>query len=409
MTSDRNPLRILFVAPYQPDLIRVRPYQLIRHLARAGHQITLIYYDTADKVAPSNELVNVCDQIYSFPLTKIQALGNSLAALPTRQPIQLRYGFQPQMFQKIRSLVLDQENPFDIIHFEHIRSVIYALQIMRDHTNLKRTLIWDSVDSITHLFTQAAKQHPRWLARQFMKEETRRTANFEPEAASKFKRVLVTSSKDQQVFVKLQSDRGLEDNISVLPNGVDLDYFLPNTAVERQPNTLVISGKMSYHANERMVVRFVEEILPLIWKELPETKLWVVGQNPSSRVVEFGHDDRITISGWVQDIRPYLQGAAIAMAPLTYGAGIQNKILEAMACETPVIASSIATQALQTRNKENILVADENEAIAEMAISLLGDNSRQRQIGIAGRKYVEHYHSWMGIARQLEEIYRSTD
>ncbi len=409
MTTEHNALRILFVTPYQPDLIRVRPYQLIRHLARAGHQITLIYYDTADKVIPSSELLEVCDQIYSYKLTKIRAIGNSLAAIPTGQPIQSRYGFLPQMLQKISSLVSDPENTFDIIHFEHIRSVIFALKIMRDHTNIEQSLIWDSVNSITHLFTQAAKQHPRWLARQFMKEETRRTAKFEPEAASQFNHVLVTSNKDQQVFIELQPDRSLKNNISVLPNGVDLDYFLSNKVVERQPNTIVISGKMSYHANERMVVRFVEEILPLIWKALPETKLWVVGQNPSSRLVDYGHDDRITISGWVEDIRPYLQGAAIAIAPLTYGAGIQNKILEAMACETPVIATSIATQALQTMNGENILIADENESIAAIATSLLGDISRQRQIGIAGRKYVERYHSWMGIARQLEEIYRRRD
>ncbi|OJX39515.1 MAG: hypothetical protein BGO78_13475 [Chloroflexi bacterium 44-23] len=408
MESERNSLRVLFVVPYQPDLIRVRPYQLIRHLAKAGHTISLIYYDSPEKVEPTNELLEICEHVYSYPLTKMRALRNSLAAIPTRQPIQLRYGFLPQMFQKICSLVLDQENHFDIIHFEHIRSAIYALRLMENHPDQGYTLIWDSVDSITHLFTQAASQHPRWLVRQIMKEETRRTANFEPNAASKFKRVLVTSSKDQQIFVKLQSERGLDKNISVLPNGVDLKYFLPNPAIERDPNTLVISGKMSYHANERMVIRFVEEILPLIWQEIPETRLWVVGQNPSSRVIELGHENRIMITGWVKDIRPFLQGAAIAVAPLTYGAGIQNKILEAMACETPVIATSIATQALQIKNGENILVADENEAFSKLVIKLLRDNSLRQKIGIAGRKYVEHHHSWKEIAYQLEDLYRQS-
>src|SRR5204863_7853178 len=122
----------------------------------------------------------------------------------------------------------------------------------------------------------------------------------------------------------------------VLSNGVDLQYFRPIEG-PRQADTLVLSGKMSYHANVTAVLYFVREVLPLIWAERPQTQLWIVGQNPPASLKSLMADSSILVSGYVPDIRPYLCRAAVAICPITYGAGIQNKILEAMSCATAVV------------------------------------------------------------------------
>jgi glycosyltransferase involved in cell wall biosynthesis len=169
---------------------------------------------------------------------------------------------------------------------------------------------------------------------------------------------------------------------------------------------LVISGKMSYHANVTMVLQFVEAVLPRLWAQRPAVKLWVVGKKPPPQVQALARDRRITVTGGVPDLRPYLRRAAAAVAPLAYGVGIQNKVLEAMACGTPVVASPSAVSALaELRPGHDALVADGPEAMARTLDALLADAAHQAEVGKAGRRYVERHHRWRDIAARLAELY----
>jgi sugar transferase (PEP-CTERM/EpsH1 system associated) len=402
-----NPLRILFVTPYKPDLIRVRPYQFIRHLARLGHKITLVYYDSAENAKSHEEMDTLCEEVFAFPITKFNIIRNCLLSLPTKKPIQAAYGMNSRMLNQLVEFLNNKKTPFDVVHFEHLRAVDFALSMKQSGSSRPVPFIWDSVDSITHLFRQASKQHPLWIGRKFLEMETRRTSRYEPKAASTFSQVLVTSQADQRAYEDLLWEQNLTANIQVLANGVDLEYFCMDPQQSREENTLVISGKMSYHANQKMVTRLVEEIMPLVWKHNPSVKLWIVGQNPSKEINGYGADPRITVTGWVSDIRPYLQKAAISVAPLAYGAGIQNKILEAMACGTPVIASATALNALQALPGQDLLSANDAQAFANSVIDLLSNPEKREAMGSAGRLYVENNHSWGKAAEKLTQVYQT--
>jgi glycosyltransferase involved in cell wall biosynthesis len=162
---------------------------------------------------------------------------------------------------------------------------------------------------------------------------------------------------------------------------------------------------MSYHANVSMTVRFVKEIFPRILAGRPDATLWIVGQDPPRAIRRLAREPAITVTGTVDDVRPYLQRAALAVAPLTYGVGIQNKVLEAMACRTPVVASPQAVAALKVRSGvEVVIAADENDT-AQAVLSLLNDPDRRSAIGHAGRQYVERRHRWSDAVEEVEEIY----
>jgi glycosyltransferase involved in cell wall biosynthesis len=196
--------------------------------------------------------------------------------------------------------------------------------------------------------------------------------------------------------------------ISVIPNGVDLDYFQPPAGPQGAPsNTLVFSGKMSYHANITMAHYLVHEIMPLVWSQRQDVQLTIVGKDPPREVMAFAGDDRITVTGTVPDVRPYLQQASIAVAPLRYGAGIQNKILEAMACGTATITTRQALAALNALEGRQILVADDAPAFAAAIVSLLGDVERRQAVAAAGLDYVQQHHNWSHIVKKLEGVYRS--
>ncbi len=406
MNPTKQNLNIIFVTPYRPDIVRVRPYQFIRYLSKLGHKVTLVYYDSPDKLIPGEELKSICQNIYAFPLTKLRAIVNCSFCLLTKKPLQSAYGFNKKMANQLSDLILNDKGSFDLIHFEHLRSVEFGRNLLINNPRSRINMVWDSVDSITHLFRQAAKQHPMWAGRKFLEFETNRTAKYEPYFASLFNKVLVTSKKDQQIFYELLQKENLKADINVVANGVDLEYFGVTQTRTREKDTLVISGKMSYHANQRMVEKIVLEIMPLIWQKKPSVKLWVVGQNPSQEIINFGSDPRILVTGYVDDIRPYLMNATIAVAPLAYGAGIQNKILEAMACSTPVIASPIALQALSAIPGRDLLSAEDTQSFADAVIGLLSDSDRCEKIGNAGRLFVENHHTWKIATEKLVGIYQ---
>jgi len=169
----------------------------------------------------------------------------------------------------------------------------------------------------------------------------------------------------------LLSARQAAPTVQVLPNGVDLNYFTAGEAAARDRATIVVSGKMSYHANATMVLHLANNIMPAIWARRAEVALCVVGKDPPRQLRALAQDSRISIIGTVRDMRPYLQRATVAVAPLTYGAGIQNKFLEAMAFATPVVASPQAVSALAIKPGEHLLVGREPAEFAKAVLRLL--------------------------------------
>jgi glycosyltransferase involved in cell wall biosynthesis len=187
---------------------------------------------------------------------------------------------------------------------------------------------------------------------------------------------------------------------------VDLEYFYPNPEIQRDPETILFSGKMSYHANISMVRYLISDILPRIWKTRPTVRLCIVGKDPPSDIKELEKDQRITVTGTVDDIRPYLWRATVSVVPLLYGAGIQNKILEAMATGTPVVTTSRALSALQAEAERDLLVADTADDFARAVLRLIDNPDLQMTIGGAGAFYARTYHNWSSVTSRLADIYQ---
>jgi polysaccharide biosynthesis protein PslH len=401
-------MKILFISPYVPNLIRVRPYNLIRYLSKHGHQVTLIalWSDPAEK-RDLEDIQQYCHSVYAFELKKIRSYWNCLEALITPDPLQSAYCWAPEAAQQINNLI--NQPDFDVIHIEHMRGARYGLMLKNGKQKSRPTpIVWDSVDSISHLFRQASSKSQAVFSRMITTFELSRTEVYESKLLHTFDHVLVTSPADRQAFLALSGGDTMGDHISVLNNGVDLNYFCPDETVQRKKNTLVVSGKLSYHANINMVKFLVKQIMPHVWREKPETRLVIVGKDPPREIAALDERSEITVTGTVKDIRPYLRQATIAVTPITYGAGIQNKVLEAMACGTPVVSTSKAVAALAVVPEKDIIIEDEPVEFAKAILSLLSDREKQQGLGAAGRRFVEKNHNWDRITSELEVIYNRT-
>lgn len=188
----------------------------------------------------------------------------------------------------------------------------------------------------------------------------------------------------------------------VVHNGVDTDYFKPGSGGESN-HDVVFEGNMSFPPNADAAVYFASSVLPLIRARVPGVRFRIVGKNPAPEVAALAGAD-VEVTGFVDDVRPYLDRAAVFVCPLRKGAGIKNKILQAWAMGKAVVATSASTGGLAVREGENILVRDDPAGIAEAVVELLENPARRKSLAAAARATVEARYGWARQARALEAV-----
>ncbi|HEY9527326.1 MAG TPA: glycosyltransferase [Anaerolineales bacterium] len=398
-------MRIAFIVPYVPNLIRTRSYNLIHQLVALGHEVAVFTVGSSERDRmDAQSLKGHGREVHYFTQPVWRSLLNSAVALPSRQPLQSVYSWQPALARQIAQHA--SRNDFDIVHIEHLRGSRFGLFLKSRMPGMP--VVWDSVDCISHLFQQAGKQSSSFFGKFVTRLELSRTRRAEGDLACRFDHTLVTAPTDRNALLGLVPPGKRPSKISVLPNGVDLEYFHPSTSIQREPETIIFSGKMSYHANISMARYLVDEIMPRIWNVRPAARLYIVGKDPAPAIKNMTRNPLITVTGTVDDIRPFLWRATVSVVPLLYGAGIQNKILEAMAAGTPVVTTRQALSALQAKPGKELFVCDDPEGFSQAVLQLIADRNLQQTTSESGLKYVRTFHDWSSIASQLVNIYQQT-
>ncbi len=191
--------------------------------------------------------------------------------------------------------------------------------------------------------------------------------------------------------------------VTAIENGVDLDYFVPGPVPESSTR-LVFVGSLDWRPNQDAVRYFVNDILPALAKIGVNATVDIVGRNPSSDLTALADDPAVNITGRVEDVRPYVEQAAVYVVPLRIGGGTRLKILEALAMKKAVVATSIGAEGLEVTDGENIMLADCPESFAEQIKQLLADKDLNRRLGEAGRTLVEERYGWDHLATKLDKV-----
>jgi glycosyltransferase involved in cell wall biosynthesis len=374
--------RILYIGPHLPSPIAVRPWLFLRTLA-GQHRIDLI---TLEAGSHADGLWQRAQRFRPQLLDRVLALRH----LPERGfPLQAMAVESSAMAKAIRSAV--DRGGYDVIHVEHAR----ALHMVPREA--WPNVLFDSVDCLSQLFQQAAP-YQRPAMRAVFTLEAARLARFEATAMRRVGRVLVASRRDAGGLRGLGGDAP----IAVLPNPVDLEAFRP--AIVRSLNTVVFTGKMSYHANRVAACWLIDEIWPLVERRHPQARLLIAGARPPAELLRRRRQG-IEITGYVPELGRVIAGAGVAVAPLRYAVGIQNKVLEAMACAVPVVTTSAAVGDLRFQEGGHGFVANDAAAFAERICWLLDDRRTAADMGEAARAYVERHHAVAPLAAQLERHY----
>ena len=361
---------------------KIRSYNLIRELARK-HEVTLFTFYTPHEGDKHAELEKFCSRVINAPINLPEARGFGEAVgyarnLFSLRPYTMAKYCKPSVARALRELVSKQD--FDVILCDFLFSadvipwdsprpkVLFTHnveeQIWRRHFQVSRNPIWKAVSWREYKTMRAAERHYVNLA----------------------DHVLAVSDADRNYFSSY-ADGG---KITVIPTGVDVDYFRPS-AEPQAGNTLVFTGSMDWLPNEDAILYFAESILPLLRREAPDAELRVVGRKPSQRLQKLGQEvPGIVVTGEVRDIRPHVHGSSVYVVPLRIGGGTRIKIFEAMAMGKAVVSTPIGAEGLPVHHNENILLAESPEEFARCILRLLREPSERERLGRAeiGRAHV---------------------
>lgn len=384
-------MRILFLTPRLPyppvKGDKSIPFHRIKYLSRRHEIILLSFIENKDELRYLPHLDRYCSRVEIVLLPSYRSYLNLLRGILSDIPFQVSYYSSPIMRERLEVILTQEE--LDLVHAVLLRSAHY---LMGTYSLPK---VVDLIDALS-LNMERRHQAERGVKRMFFEEECRRVRKFEREVCRDFDKAVVVSHVDRKAIG--------EENVEVVPLGVDSEVFKPPSK-KPEPNVVIFTGNLGYFPNIEAVSYFAEHILPLVVQRIPEVEFLVVGANPPHQITRLDKHPNILVTGTVDSVADHLRKASVAVCPMKSGSGMQFKILEAMACGVPVVATGLGLEGMEVTAGEHALVGDTPEAFADHVIALLRDEERSTTLARKARRLVEQRYSWRFSGSRLENVY----
>jgi len=389
-------LKILFLAnripypPYRGDKLKI--FNLAKRL-KDKHELHLVtFVQTKSDFKYREDLEKIFKSVHLIYLPKWRSALNCIAGLWSKKPLQVLYFDSAALQIKLNDLLRSYR--FDAVHVQHLRMSPY----LEKRSDIPRIL--DLPDAFSLYWERRKKIKRNLLITLFESIEQKRVLNYE-RIIGQYDLSLVCSQEDLEYLRQKHN----ASNLRLLPNGVDFDIFSPRHHDYSHNHTILFTGNMDYAPNVDAVIYFVHEILPLVHTRFPQTKFIIAGQRPVKKVLELAND-YITVTGFVEDFATMYNNASIVVAPLRFGAGTQNKVLEAMAMGVPVVCSEIGFGGLGIKSGQGAIMQTDAKAFAESVIEVLQSEALRRSTGQQGAEVARSKFDWNVIALLLENYFK---
>ena len=389
-------MNILFLChrlPYPPQRGgKIRPFNMIRHLA-VSHEVTVATLArTADELAAGQELHRYCHDLHVARISKPAGWARFALYGMSAAPVTFGYFYSPELARTVQRLLDTRGFDAIVVHCSSMGPYVAG------HPGCRKVMDFGDADSEKWL--EYGRTAPFPLSQAF-RLEGRKVRRYEAWLGRQFDACSVNAPRERAVLAAY-----VHAPIHVIPNGVDLEYFEPSRPSGRGyvPNRIVFTGNMSYRPNVDAVQHLVTAVLPRIRREIPDVQLCIVGMDPTPAVRRLADGDRVVVTGRVDDVRPYFDSAAVAVAPLRVARGLQNKVLEAMAMRVPVVASPAAFEGISAVAGRDLLVAAGPTAFSRAVVTLLRDPAARERYAAAGRTCVDTNHNWSRLLQRLEAL-----
>ena len=389
-------MKILFLAnrvpypPYRGDKLKI--FNLARRLKDKHELILLTFAQTQEDLTYKAELEKIFTAVHFIYLPKWKSAINCLGGAWRSEPLQVLYFQSAEMRQALNDLLA--KHRFDAVHVQHLRMSPYLAQ----RKDIPRIL--DLPDAFS-LYWERRKTVKRGLLTTiFENMEQKRVLKYE-QIHKEYDLSLVCSAEDLEYLKRTHH----VNNLRLLPNGVDMTTFKAKAHDYTHNKTILFTGNMDYAPNEDAVVYFAATILPLIRQRCPDVEFIIAGQRPVPKVAELA-SDHIKVTGFVKDLAAMYNSASVVVAPLRFGAGTQNKVLEAMAMGIPVVCSNIGFGGLGIASGEGAIMQTDPAAFANSVVELLASEDKRRDMGEAGMRVIKTKFDWDVVTLTLEGYFK---
>jgi sugar transferase (PEP-CTERM/EpsH1 system associated) len=388
-------MRILYVChrfPFPPKRGgKIRPFNMIRHLTASGHEVTVCSLARSPAEAEEGQGIapHVAGKAIGLVSEPLQ-WARMIVRLPLLTPSSMGYFYSASLARQVRRLLASRS--WDLI-FVHCSSVAQYVEHVDD---VPKILDFGDMDSQKWLEYANYKPFPLSLGYRY---EGQKMLLAEKRLARRFDLCTATTRAEWETL----ESYGTGAATDWFPNGVDAQFFSPGDAAY-DADTLSFIGRMDYYPNQECMARFCAQTWPLLKARRPALKLLIVGADPSPEMKALGGLPGVTVTGSVPDVRPYIRGSALMVAPLAIARGTQNKILEAMAMGVPVVTSPVAAGGVDAVAGEHLLVADTPQETADAILRIVESPVERQRLAEAGRARMLSHHAWAGSMKRLDAI-----
>lgn len=377
---------------------RIRTYHMLKELKRHHHITYLALNDGTAAVDARERATEYCHQLISIPHHSRAKFTPGFYVDLTRNLLtRLPYFIMKYESAEMRRQISEHaaRGEVDVIVCDFLMPSVNLPHVLPCAT----VLFQHNVEAMIWKRHFEIQKNP--LKKVYLHEQWRKAFAFEREMCRRFDQVAAVSQEDCET---MRREYGIWE-VSDVPTGVDTDYFHWSGAEERELYNLVFTGSMDWLPNDDAMKFFIREVLPLIKRRVPEVTLTVVGRKPYSHLLEMTkRDPSVTITGRVEDVRPYMAGASAYIVPIRIGGGTRLKIYEAMAMGMPVISTTVGAEGLPVGNERELLLADTPREFAEAVVRVLTNQTLARELGKRAARLVREQFGWNRAVTKFSEI-----
>jgi glycosyltransferase involved in cell wall biosynthesis len=416
-------MRILFltqIIPYPPDAgPRVKTWHVLRYLAEQGHRLTLASFVRPEEEQYIPIVREICQAVYTIPIkrSRLRDVGYWLRSNLSGRPFLIERDDLGEMHALVKQIV--ETEKVDVIHADQLTMTLYGLPYIRRGKpanglsgSARPVLIFDAHNAVWTIVGRM-RDNARWFLKPVAGLEAARVKRYEGKVVSEFDFTLAVTEPDRKALleaVKFSANGAAspEPHFCVVPIAVDTHQTQP---VSRQPGSLNIMtmGTLHYPPNADGIRWFTQEVFPLVRDHIPKATLTIVGKNPPADFLQLQEQfpGVISVTGYVPDLTPYMEKAAIMVVPVRAGGGMRVRILEAFARGLPVVTTTIGLEGIDARPGEEVLVADTPVDFADTVTRLLKDQVLQDTLAAKGRQLAKRCYDWHVILGKMDEIYQT--
>lgn len=401
-------MKILFltlIVPYPPDAgPRIKTWHVLRFLSEKGYSITLLTFVRKEEEKYLPYLHQVCERVFAIPIqrSKIRDVLALTKSLLGGLPFLIERDSRPAMTKTAKELL--QQELFDVIHIDQVNMAQFILDNNGYHSSSKT--IFDAHNA-TWLILERMRTTAPALLKPIITLEAKKLRNYENQLVQKVDHVLTVTENDRQLLIENPDDENLKSKFHVIPIAVNTHEL--RTMVRKEgSNQILTIGSLNYPPNADGIRWFLRDIFPEIKRQKPEAALTIIGKNPPkdffTLASPFG--DTIQITGYVEDLTPYLENSALMVVPVLAGGGMRVRILEAFSRGIPVVTTSIGLEGIDAENGRDVIVEDDPIEFANAVVALLENPAEQRRLASNARDLVTTLYDWKAVLQELDKVYQ---